>query len=299
MTSNDSGCGTAIVKGVEDSFIAMRALDNKCFDVVITDPPYNEHVQGNLCSGSLVGTKNVPKYELRFKPLSKYEFCNDLIRVARRWVVMFCALEDLGIIRQVVTSDFYVRGCIWYKPNAMGQLTKDRPATAFEAIALLHTTNEKYRWNGKGSFGIWQCNGTRGKKGRHPNEKPLALCRKLVALFSEPGETVFDPFAGSGAIGEAAKSLGRNYIGWDQDESWVAKASDRLLTTKPYDGPDPLTLCRMNQEMPEEPRKTEERPLLPCDYEACGDCGYDHEYEFNQAYAWHSENGAKETTLGR
>jgi site-specific DNA-methyltransferase (adenine-specific) len=222
-------------------------------DCIITDPPYNEHVQKNLCSGSLIGTKSVPKYELPFAPLASYNWINDAVCLAKRWTVSFCALEDLGLYKQAAPKA-YVRGGLFYKANAMGQLTADRPATAYEGIAMLHNPGSKKRWNGKGSYGIWKCNGTRGKKGRHLNEKPINLCLKLVALFSERGETVLDPFCGSAAIGEACLLLGRKYIGWDQDEQWVDKSKQRLENIKSSFGQmkdeDALALCRMNSSAP-------------------------------------------------
>lgn len=219
------------------------------FDVTITDPPYSSHVHANLCSGSLVGKKSVPKYELSYAPVMEYAFVKDLLRLTRRWVVSFCDVEAFGLIRMGCHTE-YVRGGIWYKKNAMGQLTKDRPATAYEGVSILHPTHTKKRWNGKGSYGIWGCNSTRGKKGRHPNEKPLDLALKLVALFSERGETVFDPFCGSGTIGEACVLLGRNYIGLDNDLEWVKKAQHRLELaerTAPVSDAYALSLCMMKE----------------------------------------------------
>lgn len=79
---------------------------------------------------------------------------------------------------------------------------------------------------------MFVCNGTRGKKDRHPNEKPIDLCLKLIALVSSPGDEIFDPFCGSSAIGEAALLLGRSYIGIDRDPEWVTKSRDRLARVK-------------------------------------------------------------------
>lgn len=215
------------IRHCADSFEFLRTVaQGQGPDVMITDPPYNAHVQNNLCSGSLVGTKNVPKYELGFAPVTEHTWVNDAVRFVKRWVVAFCAVEEFGEYKRLAPTS-YKRGGIWYKSNAMGQLTGDRPATAYEGVALLHGPG-KLRWNGRGSYGIWRCNGTRGKADRHPNEKPIDLCLKLVALFSERGETVFDPFCGSGAIGEACVRLGRSYVGWDQDPVWVEKARARL-----------------------------------------------------------------------
>lgn len=240
------------IRHYEDSFAFMRASAFAGADVIITDPPYNEHVQGNMCSGSLVGKKSVPKYELDFAPVRVHSWVIDAARFTKRWVVAFCAVEEFGEYKRLAPTS-YVRGCVWYKSNAMGQLTADRPATAYEGVALLHGArgiegepHPAKRWNGKGSYGIWRCNGTRGKDGRHPNEKPIDLCLKLVALFSERGETVFDPFCGSGAIGEACMRLGRSYVGFDKDPAWVEKATARLAgDLAPMTDAEALQLCTM------------------------------------------------------
>lgn len=230
---------------VEDSFKYLTTMASKSVDVIITDPPYSEHVQNNLCSGSLIGTKNVPKYDLKFAPLTQYAWLQDCLRISRRWVIVFCAVEDFGHFQDAARPE-YVRSCIWYKSNAMGQLTADRPASAYEGIAVLHPTQVKKRWNGRGSYGVWRCNGTRGKKDRHPNEKPVDLALKLVSLFSNPGELVLDPFCGSGAIGEAALKLGRNYIGLDNDPVWVERTQTRLSTPlSTVTDEHALTLCSM------------------------------------------------------
>lgn len=224
-------------------------------DVTITDPPYSEKVHENLCSGSLVGKKSVPKYQLEYQHLLNYTFIKDLVRITRRWVLCFTDVEGFGLIK-TASPNSYVRGGIWYKSNAMGQLTKDRPATAYEGIAMLHGEFAKKRWNGKGSYGIWRCNGTRGKAERHPNEKPLDLALKLVALCSERGETVFDPFMGAGTIGKACMLLGRNYIGLDNDYKWVARAAARIGLAEDDWGKMPdeeaLVLCSMKGEDPPE-----------------------------------------------
>lgn len=230
-----------------DSFAYLKLLPENCVDVTITDPPYDKHTQANLCSGSLVGTKNVPKYELDFAPLENFDFIGDLLKMTKRWVVVFCTLESFGLMKQQYPKE-YIRGCVWGKKNAMGQLTGDRPATAFEGIALFHKPKPavKKRWNGRGSYGIWSCNGTRGKKDRHPNEKPVRLCQKLVSLFSERGETVFDPFSGSAAIGESSLSLGRHYAGLDFDLAWVKKGVERLNAEgRSITDEEALTFCKL------------------------------------------------------
>lgn len=234
---------------VPDSFSLLRDLDADSFDVTITDPPYDAHCQANQTSGTAMKrmvngeTKRggIPRVIPKFDPLDSYAFVGDLLRVTRRWVIVFCTVEAFGHLQSLYGKQ-YVRGCVWYKPNSMGQLTGDRPASCYEGIAVLHRDGKK-RWNGRGSYGLWTCNGTRGEPNRHPNQKPLALCQKLVALFSDRDEMVFDPFCGRGRIGEAATSLGRRYLGLDIDAEHIAWAECRLAATQPVTDQYALGLC--------------------------------------------------------
>lgn len=50
----------------------------------------------------------------------------------------------------------------------------------------------------------------------------------LVADFTDPGETILDPFAGSGTTGVACLRLGRKFIGIEKDPTYFALACERL-----------------------------------------------------------------------
>ena len=62
----------------------------------------------------------------------------------------------------------------------------------------------------------------------HPTEKPVALLRYLTELFSNPGELVLDPFAGSSSMGETAILTGRQAVLVEQDEEFFIKGSERI-----------------------------------------------------------------------
>jgi DNA modification methylase len=62
----------------------------------------------------------------------------------------------------------------------------------------------------------------------HPTQKPVTALAPLVRSFSLPGETVLDPFAGSGSSCAAALLTGRRYIGIEMDDAYFQQASDRL-----------------------------------------------------------------------
>ena len=62
----------------------------------------------------------------------------------------------------------------------------------------------------------------------HPTQKPEKLLAKLILASSNPGDTVFDPFLGSGSTSATAKKLRRHYVGIEQNEQYCAWAEKRL-----------------------------------------------------------------------
>lgn len=57
--------------------------------------------------------------------------------------------------------------------------------------------------------------GTSSKERTHPQQKPIELLRWLVRTYSNPGDLVVDPYAGSGSCEKAALAEGRRFVGWD------------------------------------------------------------------------------------
>ncbi|MDR3658498.1 MAG: site-specific DNA-methyltransferase [Mycobacterium sp.] len=78
---------------------------------------------------------------------------------------------------------------------------------------------------------VLKTGGTREEGGLHPTQKPESLMRALVGLVTIPGQVVLDPFAGSGTTLVAAKSLGRDYIGFEIDQEFAQVADKRLQST--------------------------------------------------------------------
>jgi modification methylase len=65
----------------------------------------------------------------------------------------------------------------------------------------------------------------------HPAPFPVEIPLRLVTMFSFVGDTVLDPFVGSGTTLEAAVQLGRNGLGLDIESSYVTMAARRLQNT--------------------------------------------------------------------
>lgn len=64
----------------------------------------------------------------------------------------------------------------------------------------------------------------------HPTVYPLPMIVRIVKMATNPGDTVLDPFAGSGTSLVAAKIMGRNGIGFELDEKYKEECMRRLET---------------------------------------------------------------------
>jgi DNA modification methylase len=71
----------------------------------------------------------------------------------------------------------------------------------------------------------------RGIKRVHPTQKPVKLFEFLLEKYSKEGDTIFDPFMGSGTTGVACKNLNRNFIGIELDKDYYEIACKRINNT--------------------------------------------------------------------
>ncbi len=197
-------------------------------DHVITDPPYNEATHANGLCGSVYDFARNADRGVGFAALGPADdVARLLLGVARRWVVAFCAVEQVGEYA-VGAGKAWVRAGIWDKIRPSPQLTGDRPGQAVEALAIMHAPGRK-RWNRGGGSGIWRCAPQQGDdRPDHPTPKPLALMVELIKDFTDPGDVVLDPFCGSGTTGVACLRLGRRFIGIEREPRYAAIARERL-----------------------------------------------------------------------
>lgn len=189
-------------------------------DCIITDPPYDKATHTGARS-----RKSLSKSVIDFDPVSTAqlaEYADSFCKVARRWVVMTCAWQHAAALERAAVP--LVRLGVWVKPNAAPQFTGDRPGMGWEAVAILHRPGRK-RWNGGGHHAVWRCPVVRGG---HPTQKPDRLLAEWVRLFSNPGETILDPFMGSGTTGVAAVRLGRRFTGYEIDRKYFDLACRRI-----------------------------------------------------------------------
>ncbi|MCC7060714.1 MAG: site-specific DNA-methyltransferase [Burkholderiaceae bacterium] len=227
-----------------DPVTGLASLADRSVDHVISDPPYDEHTHGaarqnatgykEACSSSRAAISR--NMDLGFDPLTDdqmRQLAVEFERVCRRWVAVFCTVEMISSWRASIEAAGleYVRCCVWDRIGGAPQFTGDRPGMAVEAIVVAHRKGRK-RWNAGGKRGIYRhpivLNRGGNSERLHTTQKPLDLMRELVEDFTDPGDTILDPFAGSGTTGVACNQLGRNFIGWERDAKYHEIATRRL-----------------------------------------------------------------------
>jgi len=205
----------------------LASLDDKSVDCVITDPPYTERTHGmaktNKGAGS--GVKALDFASITVDDLTA--ILGECGRVTRRWVVATLAYQHAFAFDERPPAGLRtLRLGVWVKTNPMPQISADRPGQGWESIAYMHRADEKPTWRGGGKHGNYMLPVQQGEG--HPTVKPLAMVGDWVRNFTAYGETVLDPFAGSGTTLRAAINEGRKAIGVEIDERYCDLIAKRL-----------------------------------------------------------------------
>lgn len=218
-------------------------------DVQLVDPPYSPKVHTKAISAG-TGGAGVRKRDLGFGHLTPALMTRiaEYAAQVRRWSVVFTDVESvhLWIAAMQLQGVEYVRTIPWVRWS-QPQMSGDRPPTGCECIVLFHAPRAnqgggKMHWNGPGNRVAYRseddvdvaraeylAKSLRGKD-KYSCEKPLDLMLALVSDYSDPGETVFDPCAGSGTTLLAAELLGREATGLECRAEVAAAAEARLAT---------------------------------------------------------------------
>lgn len=192
---------------------------------IITDPPYSQATHGNAKSnkGKGHGTK-----QINFTALDDpVELFRKLATHSEGWVIANVDYKHAFQLDATPPEGLRtLRIGVWVKTNPMPQISADRPAPGWEAIAYMHRADVKPKWNGGGSHGNYILPLAQGTG--HPTSKPTKMVADWVRKFTDHGDLILDPFAGSGSTLKAARDEGRKAIGVELEEKYCEIIAKRL-----------------------------------------------------------------------
>lgn len=235
-----------------DCLSKMKEIENDSANLVFTSPPYNMNLRiknGKYCFRSEVGGIST-KYE-NFKDnltMDQYlEFNRNVIKECLRispmifYNVQFLTGNKVALFKLIGEYAEQIKEIIiWDKINGQPAMGESILNSQFEVILVFDRSNAISRKFQNGNFdrgtlsNHWSIkrDGGRRRAKYHGAVFPIELAEKVICNFSKEGDTILDPFMGTGTTGVACKNLNRNFIGIEIDPDYFKIATERINKIK-------------------------------------------------------------------
>lgn len=201
----------------------LASLPPVSIDAMVSDPPYGTKVERDGYGRRQIhhGQQHIAGDEDLTVMADSLAAMQRILK-PRSWVAVFCSPKRHAEAASLCQAHgFPVAGeAVWDKmrPGLGGGIRYQH-----ESILLCHRGDAQGR---NAMFSVLR--GMADEQTGHPHEKPVDVMAGLVRYTTEPGQTVIDPFAGSGSTLVAAKLMGRKAIGIEVKEQWCEVIAARL-----------------------------------------------------------------------
>ena len=233
--------GIKIICG--DAISEMKKMPDKSINLVVTDPPYNLNKDYGTSHDSL----NFNEY---------LDFTRRWLREAERIltddgsIYIFMGMRYISYVYAILENELnfsFNSWITWYYTQGIGKTKGFSPR--HDDILLFNKNHKKFTFNldeirvpqkyyrsvnnmrGANPGNVWEfshmhyCNKNRMA---HPTQKPEGLYERMILASSNKGDTVLDPFMGSGTLLRVCQQTGRIGIGIDINPDYITIAQERL-----------------------------------------------------------------------
>ena len=244
-----------------DSLQIMKHMEEKSVNLIFADAPYNI---GKDFGNNSDKWDSVEEYIAWCK-----KWIDECMRILRDDGTMYfmTATQHMPYLDVYTSERYHVLCRIVWTYDSSGVQSKKLYGSLYEPILMINK-GQKYTFNyndilveaktgakrklidyrknppqpyntQKVPGNVWKFNRVRFKMDEyenHPTQKPEALLERIIRASSNPGDIVFDPFAGSFTTSAVAVKLGRNAIGIDLNEEYFEMGIRRTGITDEYHG---------------------------------------------------------------
>lgn len=236
-----------------DNFQNYKRYNIPKAQLVIADIPYNlgknayasspEWYNGgdNKNGESKKAGKGFFDTDFNFNIAEYFHFCNRLLKKEPKQkgqapaMIVFCAFEQLNtVIMYGKKYGFNHHIPLVFIKNYSAQVLKANMkivgATEY-GLVLYRDKLPKFNNDHRMIFNWfeWKRDNKLTYPKIHPTQKPVSLLRKLIEIFTDEGDVVIDPVAGSGTTLRAARELGRNSYGFEVSKRIYTDAKEKML----------------------------------------------------------------------
>lgn len=236
-----------------DNFQNYKKYNIPRANLVLADIPYNLgnnayasstewYIDGDNKKGeSKKAGKQFFNSDSNFNLVEYMHFCSNLLirepkeRNKAPAMIVFCSFEQMNIVIEVGKRYGFKNSYpLFFIKNYSSQVLKAnmRIVGAMEyAVVLYRDKLPKFNNDGKMIFNWmkWERDTTSPKI--HPTQKPLPVIKRLIEIFTDEGDVVIDPVAGSGTTLKAAAELNRHSYGFEIDRNFYKKAQEEMLSS--------------------------------------------------------------------
>lgn len=235
-----------------DNFQNFKRYNIPKAQLVIADIPYNigNNFYGsnpmwykggdNKNGESKLAGKAAFNTDHNFNIAEYFHFCNRLLKKEPKergqapCMIVFCSFEQIPmVIRYAEKHGFKKHIPLLFVKNFSAQVLKANMrivgATEY-GLVLYRDKLPKFRNGGEMVFNWfdWVQDGKKIPK-IHPTQKPVLLLKRLIEIFTDPGDVVIDPVAGSGTTLRAAVELDRKAYGFEISKEFYRRAKNEML----------------------------------------------------------------------
>jgi len=239
---------------INDHFQNFKVYGIPKAQLVIADIPYNigKNAYGSNPSWYIDGDNKNGQSELAgkeffdtdkdFKPAEFMHFCSKMLRPEPKekgnapCMIVFCEFEQQFYLIELARKygiNNYIN--LVFRKNFSAQVLKANMrvvGNAEYALLLYRDKLPKFNNGGKMIFNVMDWVKDTGSEKIHPTQKPVGLLKTLIQIFTDEGDVVIDPVAGSGSTLIAAIECNRKAFGFEIKKDFYAKANDWIKRTE-------------------------------------------------------------------
>lgn len=236
-----------------DNFQNYKRYNIPKAQLVIADIPYNLgnnayasstewYIDGDNKKGeSNKAGKQFFNTDLNFNIAEYMHFCSKMLKKEPKEtgkapaMIVFCSFQQMQMVIDYGKKyGFNNSFPLFFIKNYSSQVLKANMkivGATEHAVVLYREKLPKFNNNGKMIFNWMEWKKDSSVEKIHPTQKPIPLLRKLIEIFTDVGDVVIDPCAGSGTTLRAAAELNRHSYGFEIDKNFYRKAKNKMLNS--------------------------------------------------------------------